>query len=141
VASVRLWFGRHGEASPRLVNMYGITETTVHVTCCELDTRVLDTALPGATPIGRPIPDLRVYVLDPAGQPVPVGVGGEMYVSGAGVSPGYLARAGLTAARFLPDPFAAEPGTRMYRTGDLARRAAWPIWSPTTRRGTPTPRS
>jgi amino acid adenylation domain-containing protein len=122
--SVRRWLARHGEASPRLVNMYGITETTVHVTYCELDARVLDAALPGTTPIGRPLPDLRVHLLDAAQEPVPTGVPGELYVSGAGVSAGYLGRPELTAARFLPDPFSAEPGARTYRSGDLARRAA-----------------
>ncbi|HEX8273037.1 MAG TPA: amino acid adenylation domain-containing protein [Longimicrobiaceae bacterium] len=122
--SVRRWLRRHGEASPRLANMYGITETTVHVTCCGLDARVLDAALPGTTPIGRPMPDLRVYVLDSALRPAPAGVVGEMYVSGAGLASGYLRRPGLTAERFLPDPFAARPGARMYRTGDLARRHA-----------------
>ncbi len=121
--SVRRWLARHGDASPRLVNMYGITETTVHVTYCELDARVLDAALPGTTPIGRPLPDLRVHLLDAALEPVPTGVPGELYVSGAGVSAGYLDRPDLTAARFLPDAFSAEPGARMYRSGDVARRA------------------
>ncbi|MET0397983.1 MAG: amino acid adenylation domain-containing protein [Longimicrobiaceae bacterium] len=122
--SVRRWLARHGEASPRLVNMYGITETTVHVTYCELDARVLDASLPGTTPIGRALPDLRVHLLDAAQEPVPAGVPGELYVSGAGVSAGYLGRPELTAARFLPDPSSAEPGARTYRSGDLARRAA-----------------
>ncbi|MFE9746688.1 non-ribosomal peptide synthase/polyketide synthase [Saccharothrix saharensis] len=92
-----------------LVNMYGITETTVHVTWTHAD---------GS--IGVPIPDLRVYVLDDELQPVPPGVVGEMFVAGPGVARGYLDRPGLTAQRFPADPFGA-PGTRMYRTGDLAR--------------------
>ncbi|WP_367127291.1 non-ribosomal peptide synthase/polyketide synthase [Saccharothrix sp. HUAS TT1] len=95
--------------SGALVNMYGITETTVHVTWTHAD---------GS--IGVPIPDLRVYVLDDELQPVAPGVVGEMYVAGPGVARGYLNRPGLTAQRFPADPF-GEPGTRMYRTGDLAR--------------------
>ncbi|HEX6346257.1 amino acid adenylation domain-containing protein [Umezawaea sp.] len=92
-----------------LINMYGITETTVHVTWTPADGSV-----------GEPIPDLRVYVLDEDLRPVPPGVVGEMFVAGAGLARGYLNRPGLTAARFVADPF-GEPGTRMYRTGDLAR--------------------
>ncbi|MFD9739332.1 amino acid adenylation domain-containing protein [Umezawaea sp. NPDC059074] len=92
-----------------MINMYGITETTVHVTWTPADGTV-----------GEPIPDLRVYVLDEALEPVPPGVAGEMYVAGAGLARGYLNRPGLTASRFLADLF-GEPGTRMYRTGDLAR--------------------
>ncbi|HKR50295.1 MAG TPA: non-ribosomal peptide synthase/polyketide synthase [Pseudonocardiaceae bacterium] len=112
------WFERHGDTAPVLVNMYGITETTVHVSY-----RPLDTATAGASttgPIGVGIPDLRVYVLDAGLHPVPPGVTGEMYVGGAAVTRGYLNRPGLTAARFVADPFGV-PGTRMYRTGDLAR--------------------
>ncbi|MGI5499876.1 amino acid adenylation domain-containing protein [Lentzea sp. CA-135723] len=92
-----------------LVNMYGITETTVHVTWTPADGTV-----------GEPIPDLRVYVLDEDLRPVPPGVVGEMYVAGAGLARGYLNRPGLTASRFVADPF-GDPATRMYRTGDLAR--------------------
>ncbi|PSL55729.1 non-ribosomal peptide synthase protein (TIGR01720 family)/amino acid adenylation domain-containing protein [Saccharothrix carnea] len=95
--------------SGALVNMYGITETTVHVTYTPAD---------GS--IGVPIPDLRVYVLDDELQPVAPGVVGEMFVAGPGVARGYLDRPGLTAQRFPADPF-GPPGTRMYRTGDLAR--------------------
>ncbi|MCR3750886.1 non-ribosomal peptide synthase domain TIGR01720/amino acid adenylation domain-containing protein [Lentzea californiensis] len=92
-----------------LINMYGITETTVHVTWTPADGTV-----------GEPIPDLRVYVLDEDLRPVPPGVVGEMHVAGAGLARGYLNRPGLTASRFVADPFGA-PGSRMYRTGDLAR--------------------
>ncbi|SFK58258.1 non-ribosomal peptide synthetase [Methylocapsa palsarum] len=120
-AMLRPWFARHGAAHPRLVNMYGITETTVHVTLRDLD--------PGgnsgngdhtASGIGRPLADLRVYLLDGGMQPVPEGVAGELYVGGAGLARGYLRRPGLTAERFIPDPFGA-PGERLYKTGDLAR--------------------
>ena len=85
---------------PRLINMYGITETTVHVTYRPITSRkcVRDQAVV----IGVPIPDLRVYILDPQGQPVPLGVAGEMYVGGAGVARGYLRRPELTAQRFIP---------------------------------------
>ncbi|TDC79579.1 amino acid adenylation domain-containing protein [Streptomyces hainanensis] len=117
LASVARWFSRHGDAVPRLVNMYGITETTVHSTYHPLTGA--DTA-GGASPIGVPLPDLAVYVLDRWGNVVPPGVVGEMYVAGGGVTRGYLRRPGLTAARFVACPF-GEPGERMYRSGDLAR--------------------
>ena len=116
-ATLAPWFACNGERT-RLVNMYGITETTVHVTCRPLS---LEDAQEGASPIGVPIADLRVVLLDAHGQLVPVGVVGEMYVGGAGLTRGYLNRPDLTAERFVPDPFAREPGSRMYRTGDLGR--------------------
>ncbi|MFD8721809.1 amino acid adenylation domain-containing protein [Streptomyces sp. NPDC059629] len=119
LASVSRWFSRHGSSEPRLVNMYGITETTVHVTYRPLG----PTDVPGGpSPIGVPIPDLRLYLLDRWGSPVPTGVPGELYVGGGGVALGYLGRPSLTASRFLPDPFSGEPGARLYRTGDVARR-------------------
>ena len=102
--------------------MYGITETTVHVTFRPL-TRA-DAERGSGSPIGRAIPDLGVYVLDRRMQPVPVGVPGEMCVGGAGVARGYLGRPALTAERFVPDPFGGEAGGRLYRSGDLARRLA-----------------
>jgi amino acid adenylation domain-containing protein len=123
--SLAPWFarhgrhGRHGDTRPRLVNMYGITETTVHVTFRVI--RQEDLATARGSVVGRPIPDLSVHLLDPAGQPVPLGVAGEIHVGGAGVAAGYLGRPELTAARFVPDPLAAEPGARLYRSGDLAR--------------------
>ncbi len=117
IGNLRPWFERYGDRRPRLVNMYGITETTVHVTGRPLRTEDLETA--GRSVIGCPIPDLRLRVLDPWLQPVPIGVPGEVYVGGAGVAAGYLGRPELTAERFLPDPSGAA-GERLYRTGDLA---------------------
>jgi amino acid adenylation domain-containing protein/non-ribosomal peptide synthase protein (TIGR01720 family) len=115
------WYRRHADDAPVLVNMYGITETTVHVSHLALDEASARRAT-GST-IGAALPDLRVYVLDPALRPVPAGVPGELYVAGPGLARGYLGRPGLTAGRFVADPFGA-PGERMYRTGDLARRTA-----------------
>ncbi|MFB9903358.1 non-ribosomal peptide synthase/polyketide synthase [Allokutzneria oryzae] len=113
------WYERHADDAPVLVNMYGITETTVHVTHLALDE---ETAAASAnSTIGTAIPDLRVYVLDQGLQPVPPGVTGEMYVAGAGLARGYLGRAALSAQRFVADPH-GPAGSRMYRTGDLARR-------------------
>ncbi|MFF9778209.1 amino acid adenylation domain-containing protein [Streptomyces sp. NPDC013978] len=112
------WYARRGTAA-RLVNMYGITETTVHVTGAPLTP---EHAVPGArSPIGGPLPDLGTRVLDAALRPVPAGFTGELYVSGAGLARGYLGRPGLTAERFVADPYGL-PGSRMYRTGDLVRR-------------------
>ncbi len=101
INSLQPWFQRHGDQCPQLVNMYGITETTVHVTYRPLSMTDLDST---ASVIGRPIPDLQVYLLDQYLQLVPVGVPGEMYVGGAGVTKGYL----------------NEP-SKLYKTGDLAR--------------------
>ncbi|QJC97529.1 Bacillibactin synthetase component F [Bacillus mojavensis] len=115
------WYHRHPEQAPKLINMYGITETTVHVSYIELDRNIA--AIRANSLIGCGIPDLGVYVLDERLQPVPPGVAGELYVSGAGLARGYLGRPGLTAERFIADPF-GPPGTRMYRTGDVARRRA-----------------
>ncbi|GAA1797257.1 amino acid adenylation domain-containing protein [Actinomadura chokoriensis] len=112
------WYSRHPENAPTLVNMYGITETTVHVSYIALDRAYAATA-PGSV-IGVGIPDLRVYVLDDRLQPVAPGVVGELYVSGAGLARGYLNRPALSAERFVADPYGA-PGTRMYRTGDVGR--------------------
>ena len=115
---LRDWYQRHSDTVPALVNMYGITETTVHVTCISLDEQVASRS--NSSLIGRAISDLRVYVLDNNLQLIPVGVAGELYVAGAGLARGYLNRPGLTAERFVADPF-GPPGTRMYRTGDLAK--------------------
>ncbi|HEY0638938.1 MAG TPA: amino acid adenylation domain-containing protein [Pseudonocardiaceae bacterium] len=115
--SVARWFARHGDTAPRLVNMYGITETTVHVTYRPL---LAGDVAGEAGPIGVPIRDLQVYVLDRWGSIAPVGVPGELYVGGAGLARGYLGRPGLTAERFVPDPFGGRGG-RLYRTGDVGR--------------------
>lgn len=115
------WYNRHPENRPQLINMYGITETTVHVSYIELDRSMA--ALRANSLIGCGIPDLGVYVLDERLQPVPPGVAGELYVSGAGLARGYLGRPGLTSERFIADPF-GPPGTRMYLTGDMARLRA-----------------
>ncbi|WP_042368094.1 non-ribosomal peptide synthase/polyketide synthase [Streptacidiphilus neutrinimicus] len=112
------WYRRHPDSAPRLVNMYGITETTVHVTYAPLGHAVA--AEGGASPIGTGIPDLRTYVLDGDLVPTPPGAVGELYVAGEGLARGYLGRPGLTAARFVADPF-GRSGARMYRTGDRAR--------------------
>jgi amino acid adenylation domain-containing protein len=121
---LRPWFERHPDTVPQLVNMYGITETTVHVTYRAIQASDLETA--SGSVIGVPIPDLQLYILDPHQQPVPIGVTGEMYVGGAGVAQGYLNRPKLTAARFIANPFTHhnddhELTSRLYRTGDLAR--------------------
>ena len=118
--TLRPWFERFGDQRPQIVNMYGITETTVHVTYRPITFHDLNDVA-GSSPIGRAIPDLRLYVLDRMLQPVPVGVAGEIYVGGAGVARGYLNRPGLTAERFVPDPFSEAPGARLYKSGDLAR--------------------
>jgi amino acid adenylation domain-containing protein/non-ribosomal peptide synthase protein (TIGR01720 family) len=119
LASLRPWFDRFGDARPRLVNMYGITETTVHVTYRPISAE--DARAGTGSVIGRPIPDLSVYLLDSHGQLVPVGVPGEIHVGGAGVARGYLNRPELTAQRFVADPFASGAEARLYRSGDLAR--------------------
>nr|WP_063817890.1 non-ribosomal peptide synthetase [Herbidospora sakaeratensis] len=117
VEMLRPWWDRFGDTTPRLVNMYGITETTVHVTRRPLT--AADLAAAERSPIGGPLPDLARYVLDERLRPVPPGVPGELYVGGAGVARGYLGRPALTAARFVPDPF-GPPGSRLYRSGDKA---------------------
>jgi amino acid adenylation domain-containing protein len=111
------WYETFGASGPQLVNMYGITETTVHVTYRPLDA---EDAVRDGSPIGRPIPDLALYLLDDRLEPVPDGVAGELFVGGAGVARGYLNRPELTAARFVDSAFAG----RLYRTGDRARRRA-----------------
>jgi amino acid adenylation domain-containing protein len=140
---LRGWYERHSDTAPQLVNMYGITETTVHVTYRPV-TRDDAHRAPGSM-IGRPIPDLQLYVLDPQARLVPFGVAGELYVGGPGLARGYLGRPALTAERFVPNPFAERysdtalerlsdldddrstvlplyrSSARLYRSGDLAR--------------------
>ncbi|MGB0383610.1 MAG: amino acid adenylation domain-containing protein, partial [Ardenticatenaceae bacterium] len=149
--SLRPWFERHGDQMPQLVNMYGITETTVHVTYRPISMADLSQNAERSV-IGVAIPDLELYILDKNRQPVPIGVTGEMYVGAAGVSRGYLNRPELTEERFIPHPFDYSPlerglrrvssrdasplelaerapltqkrhklGARLYKTGDLAR--------------------
>ena len=122
IAGLRAWFERYGDRTPRLVNMYGITETTVHVTYRPLT--LADACSGAGSVIGEPIPDLTLYVLDPAQQLAPIGVAGELYVGGPGLARGYLNRPELTAERFIADPFSDESGARLYRSGDLARRTS-----------------
>ncbi|WP_411107798.1 AMP-binding protein, partial [Streptomyces sp. cmx-4-9] len=126
------WFERHGVGGPVLVNMYGITETTVHVSYVALGPGGAGPGGagpggggPGGGPgvgsvIGEAIDDLRVYVLDSGLRLVPPGVAGELYVAGAGLARGYLGRPGLSSERFVADPFGGGGG-RMYRTGDVVR--------------------
>ncbi|MEG4578513.1 amino acid adenylation domain-containing protein [Microcoleus sp. MON1_C5] len=105
----------------RLVNNYGPTETTVGATICELS--AADATL-RELPIGRPIGNLQTYILDGNGQPVPIGIAGELHVGGAGLARGYLNRPELTEEKFIPNPFSNKPGSRLYKTGDLTRYRA-----------------
>lgn len=111
---VEPWTARPGN---RFFDVYGPTEATVCQVVKELSGRWRE-----PLPIGAPLPNHRAYVLDDAGRPVTPGEVGELYLSGAGIARGYLGRPGMTAQRFVPDPFAGVPGARMYRTGDLVRQ-------------------
>ncbi|MGF0327427.1 amino acid adenylation domain-containing protein [Gordonia hongkongensis] len=118
---VRRWFDDNPADGAQLVNMYGITETTVHVSYRALDRDAVSAG--DASFIGRPLSSLDIHILDSRLRPVPEGVIGEMYVTGTQLAQGYLRRAGLSATRFVANPFAPNgSGDRMYRTGDLARR-------------------
>ncbi|WP_437758150.1 amino acid adenylation domain-containing protein [Sorangium sp. So ce1389] len=126
-----------GEALPRALaerllqggaevwNLYGPTETTIWSAAARLSPAPRDgrdgRGGEAACPIGRPIDNTQIYLLDDEGRPAPIGVPGELHIGGAGLALGYLNRPGLTAERFVPDPFSAAPGARLYRTGDLAR--------------------
>ena len=114
------WFESHGDERPRVANMYGITETTVHVTYRRMLAKDADGS--GKSLIGAPLADLRIDLLGPDDRPVAVGEVGEIIVGGAGVTAGYLGRSELTAERFLPDPRGEYPNARLYRSGDLGRR-------------------
>jgi acyl-coenzyme A synthetase/AMP-(fatty) acid ligase/acyl carrier protein len=98
-------------------NLYGPTETTIFSSAVAYRTELSN----GIVSIGRPIANTQFYILDDYSQPLPLGVAGQLYIGGAGLTRGYLNRADLTAASFLPDPFSKEPGARLYKSGDLAR--------------------
>lgn len=117
--SLKPWLAKHGDAQPQLINMYGITETTVHVTYRPIT--MADVEAAKGSVIGEPIPDLKVYILDEHLKPKPIGIPGEIHVSGAGLARGYLKRAELTTAKFVPNPFSKNGNDRLYRTGDLGR--------------------
>lgn len=118
--SLKPWFDRHPDDQPQVINMYGITETTVHVTYRRLSPEDLTKDV--GSVIGQPLPDLQISLLDGYGRPVPVGAKGEICVSGAGLARGYLNRPDLTSERFVSAPLTAGAGERMYRSGDLARQ-------------------
>jgi amino acid adenylation domain-containing protein len=120
IQRLKPWIDNHGDRAPQLVNMYGITETTVHVTYRPLT--VADVEVARSSLIGGSLPDLLLYILDRRMRLVPIGVPGELCVGGAGLSRGYLNRADLTAEKFIPDPFSHQPGACLYKSGDLARR-------------------
>src|SRR4029079_659160 len=113
LASLAPWYERHSDDRPRLVNMYGITETTVHVTYRPLSKSDVEEAR--GSVLGMPIPDLSLRVLDRHLRPQPTGGPGEIHVGGAGLALGYLGRPELTAERFVPDPF-GPPGARLYKS-------------------------
>jgi len=119
-ASLRSWFERHGDSRPQLINMYGITETTVHTTYRPL--RRADADEGRGSLIGQPIADTPMLVLDPRGHLSPIGVPGELHIAGVSLAIGYLNRPELTARRFVPDSFGVSVNGKLYRSGDLARR-------------------
>ncbi len=116
------WIERLQAMTPgcEIFNHYGPTETTVGVLTYAVGARLPETRS-GTLPLGRPLANSRIYILDERGRPVPVGVEGELHIGGSGVTRGYLNRPELTAEKFVADPFSPEPNGRMYRTGDLAR--------------------
>jgi amino acid adenylation domain-containing protein len=115
---LRTWIEQRGDETPQLINMYGITETTVHVTYHRVWRQDVEQGT--SSVIGRPIADLQGYVLGGNLELLPLGVAGELYLAGDGLARGYLKRGGLTATRFIANPFGA-PGSRIYRTGDRVR--------------------
>lgn len=121
-SSLLPWLANHADDRPKLINMYGITETTVHATYRRLSAAEIENGIRSV--IGCAIPDLQIFILNSELEPAPVGVPGELYVGGSGVARGYLNRPSLTALRFVPNPFESAYGARLYRSGDLARRLA-----------------
>jgi amino acid adenylation domain-containing protein/non-ribosomal peptide synthase protein (TIGR01720 family) len=119
LASLSGWVARHGSDTPQLINMYGITETTVHVTWRRIVEA--DIAAGRGSLIGVALPHLQMHLMDQDGRPVPTGAIGEIWVGGQSVSAGYLNMPALTAERFVPDASSNRPGMRAYRSGDLAR--------------------
>lgn len=119
LSTLKPWFERHGEATTHLVNMYGITETTVHVTYRPISHQDVENT--SASVIGKPIPDLSLYVVDVDGNLLPPGIAGEMYVGGEGVARCYLNRPEENALRFVPDRFSGDGQGCLYSTGDLGR--------------------
>jgi amino acid adenylation domain-containing protein len=117
---LKLW-QRTPVNSIRLLNAYGPTETTITATAFEIAPRPGGNAADQRVPIGRPLANRAIYILDQHGNPVPIGVHGHLHIGGAGLACGYLNQPELTAEKFIPDPFSATPGARMYKTGDLAR--------------------
>jgi amino acid adenylation domain-containing protein len=120
--TLRPWTARHGVQHPMLINMYGITETTVHVTYREIGAIDVESEL--SSVVGRPIPDLQIHILDEELRPVAVGVAGEIHVGGAGLARGYFNRPTLTAERFIRNPYSDRPGERLYKTGDIGKLRA-----------------
>ena len=124
LAKLKPWFNCYGYSKPQLINMYGITETTVHVTYKPINKSDSEEK----SYIGQVIPDLKIYILDSNLNTVPTNVIGELYVGGAGLARGYLNRPDLTSERFIPNPFQTEKekrfnkNTRLYKTGDLVRQ-------------------
>jgi amino acid adenylation domain-containing protein len=127
-ASRRAWVSELQRLAPQcsVLNHYGPTETTVGVLTHEIELGIQavgsnDVEEIGMVPLGIPLPNTQVYVLSPHLQPLPIGVSGELFIGGAGVTRGYLNHPGLTAEKFIPHPFSVEPGARLYRSGDMAR--------------------
>ncbi|TPG63830.1 non-ribosomal peptide synthetase [Pseudomonas arsenicoxydans] len=110
-----LWSRLQHITTSRFINVYGPTECTVDATACPIDAALSQPS------IGHPIANTQLYILDPQGQPVPIGVTGQIHIAGAGVARGYLNRPALTAERFVTNPFSPDPHARMYCTGDLGR--------------------
>jgi len=120
---LELW-RRTPKSSVRLINAYGPTETTITATAFDVTSRLHERQILQRIPIGRPLPNRESYILNKYGNPVPVGIPGELHIGGACLARGYLNRAELTAEKFVPNPFHAEAGARLYKTGDLARYLA-----------------